>query len=286
METLWGIVANTIILSSMYILVALGFGLLHNIMGILHIAHGAIYMISGYLCFTIITSLGIGPWISMVITVFAIAPLGLFLERFCFRPSFGSFEKSILIGTALILIIQTTVSIIVRQQTASIPAFVEGIIKIGPVSVNKERIFTAAMGVALMAAVLLFIKKSKPGLQMQAIAQDLEGALLQGIKVHRISQLASAIACALAAVAGCLMGAYLSLDPFMGEYVLGKALVLVVLGGMGSLGGIFYAGLVMGGLDAFFPVFFEGATAQALAMGIVVCILLFRPTGFFGRELH
>ncbi|MEM0488184.1 MAG: branched-chain amino acid ABC transporter permease [candidate division WOR-3 bacterium] len=286
METLVGCVANAIILGAMYTLVALGFALLHNIMGILHIAHSVIYMLSGYICYAIITKLGASPWIAMLFTAVLIGLLGLPLERFVFRYFFGQFTEALLVGIAIVTCVQTTMALVIRYQTASIPSFVEGILKVGVVSVSYERLFTAGVGIGLMVAVLLFIKKSKIGLQMQAVAQDLEGAVLQGINIHKVSAVAGAIACFSAAVAGCLMGAYLSLDPFMGEFVLGKALVLVVLGGMGSLGGVLIAGGVLGTLDAIFPVFFHPQMAQALAMMVVVGILVFKPTGFLGREMH
>jgi branched-chain amino acid transport system permease protein len=119
---------------------------------------------------------------------------------------------------------------------------------------------------------------------MQAISQNLEGASLQGINVHRVSTLACAVGCALAAVAGCMMGAYSGLGPFMGDAMLVKALMLVILAGVGSLGGIFLTGLVLGGLNAVVPVLTSGATSDAIAVAIVVVLLLLKPKGFFGHE--
>jgi branched-chain amino acid transport system permease protein len=81
------------------------------------------------------------------------------------------------------------------------------------------------------------------------------------------------------------MGAYLNLNPFMGDYILSKAMILVILGGIGSITGLFYAGLVLGGLDATLPVFFSGSVAEVIAMSVIIVVLLFRPTGFLGREI-
>jgi branched-chain amino acid transport system permease protein len=108
---------------------------------------------------------------------------------------------------------------------------------------------------------------------------------MQGINTNRVSAIAVVIACASAAVAGCLMGAYINLSPFMGDVVLGKALILVILGGIGSMSGIFYAGLLLGALDATLPVFFSGSVAEVIAMGAIIVVLLFRPTGFLGRAI-
>ena len=121
---------------------------------------------------------------------------------------------------------------------------------------------------------------------MQAISQDIQGAFLQGINVHRISALASFIGCALAAIAGCLIGAYLSLGPFMGDFMLVKILILAILSGAGSISGIFFAGLILGALDSVLPLFTSGAASDAIAVGIVVVVLLIRPQGFFGHEVE
>ena len=171
------------------------------------------------------------------------------------------------------------------NEAQSLPAFATGILKMGPISVSNERLVTFLIGALLLLAVMWLIHGTKIGLQMQAVGQDLEASLLQGINIYRISALACVIACGLAAVAGSLLGAYMGLGPFMGDFVFQKALVLVVLGGIGSIGGIFVAGLVVGGIDAFLPLFISGSATSALAIGIIIVVLLLRPRGFFGREM-
>ena len=276
---------NMLVLSSMYILVALGFAFLFSIMGILNFAHGAIYMVGGYICYQFAVEYGLNQWLSLLLSVLIVASFGLFLERFCFRPLFGDLNRTIVVSIGIIVVLENTVNILVGTSTRSLPAFVPGILRAGALSLSAERLVTFLIGGALLAAIIWFIRRTKPGQQMQAISQNLEGAALQGISIHRISALACVMACGLAAVAGCLMGAFLNLTPFMGDYMLVKAIELVILGGIGSMGGIFFAGLIIGSLDATLPLFISGAASQAVALGIIVVILLFRPQGFFGREL-
>jgi branched-chain amino acid transport system permease protein len=107
---------------------------------------------------------------------------------------------------------------------------------------------------------------------------------LQGISVHRISNFAFALGCGLAAIAGCLMGSYIQLSPFMGDTMFAKVLILVILAGVGSIGGIFLTGLLLGALDAILPLLMRGSFSDAIAVVIVVVILLFKPKGFFGHE--
>jgi branched-chain amino acid transport system permease protein len=275
---------NMLVLSSMYILVALGFAFLFSIMGILNFAHGAIYMVGGYICYQFAVEYGLSQWISLLLAVSIVALFGLFLEKFCFRPLFGDLNRTIVVSIGIIVVLETTVNILVGTSTRSLPAFVPGILRAGTISLSAERLVTFLIGSVLLGVIVWFINKTKQGQQMQAVSQSLEGAVLQGIEVHRISAIACVMACGLAAIAGCLMGAFLSLTPFMGDYMLVKALELVILGGIGSVTGIFFAGLIIGSLDATLPLFISGAASQAIALGIIIVILLFRPQGFFGRE--
>jgi branched-chain amino acid transport system permease protein len=284
MEQVIATLTNILILSFIYILVALGFAFLFNMLGILNLAHGAIYMIGGYIGFTFITALGFNQWIALLLATLIVAAFGVFLERFCFRPFIGDFNRTIMICVAITIVLQTTVNILVGAKMLALPPFIGGVFRAGPVSVSYERIVTFAIGAVLLGVMLWFVNKTKWGQQMQAISQDMEGAYLQGINVRRISALACFIGCGLAAVAGCLVGAYLGLQPFMGDFMLVKVLMLVILAGVGSIGGIVIAGFALGILNAVLPVLTNGAISDAIAVAIVVILILFRPQGFFGHE--
>jgi branched-chain amino acid transport system permease protein len=276
--------SNIVILSSMYILVALGFAFLFNMLGLLNLAHGAIYMIGAYIAFIIVAGLGLPLWVAMLLATVVVGLLGVFLERVCFRPFVGDFNRSVMICVALTVLFQTTVNIMAGAKTLALPPIAEGVLHYGPISLSHERIITFAIGAVLLVGFLLFVNKTKWGQQMEAIAQNIEGASLQGISVHRVSALASALGCGLAALAGCLMGAFMGIGPFMGDQMLVKALMLVILAGAGSMGGIFLAGLLLGTLNAVLPLVTNGAASEAAAVGVVVIMLLIKPKGFFGHE--
>jgi branched-subunit amino acid ABC-type transport system permease component len=147
-----------------------------------------------------------------------------------------------------------------------------------------ERLVTFIIGTALMLMLIFFIKKTKTGQQMLAISQESIGAILQGINIYRISAISTVIACALAAVAGSLMGAITNLNPFIGDQMLVKAIEVVILAGIGSVGGVLPAGLILGVIDSFLPLLLSGSATDAVGLGIVIIILLFRPRGLFGHE--
>jgi branched-chain amino acid transport system permease protein len=279
-------VVNWLILSSMYILAALGFAFLFNMLRILNLAHGAIYMIGGYICYIFIIGMGFNNWLALVLATLIVAAFGVFLEKFCFRPFVGDFNRTVMICVAIVVILQTTVTIIVGDRRMALPPFAEGVLRAGPISVSYERIETFAIGAILLGAVMWFVNQTKWGQQMQAIAQHRIGAALQGINIYRISSIAFALGCGLAAVAGCLMGAYLRLSPYMGDLMLVKVLIIVMLAGAGSLGGILITGLILGALNAALPVLIPGAASDAVIIAVIIVLLLIRPMGFFGYEVE
>jgi branched-chain amino acid transport system permease protein len=138
--------------------------------------------------------------------------------------------------------------------------------------------------IALLLLLYLFLKKSKYGQAMVASAQSREGALLRGINPNLMSAMAMAIGCALAASGGTLGGAILMITPSMGTLPLLKGLVIIILGGMGSLLGATIGGIFLGLIDGIIPVAFSPAVASLAPLIIVILILLVRPQGLFGHE--
>lgn len=286
MGTIVEIAINAILLSSMYILAASGFALVLSIMGVLNFAHGALYMVGGYVCYQLAIEFGLNLWLSLILAAGIMALFGMLLERFCFRPFYGDFFSSVIMSIALIFILQTSINLTVGVHVRSLPAFVPGMFRAGGISVSMERLFTAAMGVGLLLLLTLFIRKTRTGQQMLAVAQNAEGAALQGIRIHRVAAIAMALGCALAAVAGSLMGAIFDLNTFMGDLILVKAIQVVILSGIGSIGGVMIGGLIIGTLDSVLPLYTTPAITQTTGLTIIIVLLLIRPQGLFGREME
>ena len=284
MELFVQTVINVLILASAYILVSLGFAFLFNMLGILNLAHGAIYMVGGYLCYAFVVGMGINHWIALLMSTCIMAILGVFLEKFCFRPFLGDLNRIIMVCVGITVVLTTSVNILIGTKQLAIPTFLEGVFSAGGYQVSQDRIATFAIGAIILALTTLFVSRSKWGLQMQAISQNAESAMLQGINIHRVSALACALGFGFAALAGSLMGALYNLSPFMGNATLVKVLMVVILAGIGSLGGVFIVGLILGVLYGVLPLFLPGATSDAIAVTIFMVILLFRPQGFFGHE--
>ena len=279
------IFVNGLALSGIYILVALGLCLLLSILNVLNFAHGAIGMISGYICYQFAMVFGLNQWLSLLLSALVIAALGIFLEKFCFRPFYGDFFRTVVVAIAIALILTTTVNLFLGTDVRALHPFVPGMVSTGGIRLSAAKLAASIIAAILLLAMMWFVRSTKPGLQMLAIAQDKEGAVLQGISVNRISALAFALGCALATVAVGFFGSIYTITPIIGDFMLVKAIQLVILGGIGSIGGVFVGGVLIGFADSVLPLFSSGDFAQVIGLGIIIVVLVFRPQGFFGREM-
>jgi branched-chain amino acid transport system permease protein len=136
----------------------------------------------------------------------------------------------------------------------------------------------------LTLALFLVIHKTKVGKAMLAISHDPEAAALQGINVNRISSISMGIGCALAAIAGGLMGSLLQLAPYMGTFAITKGIAVIILGGIGSILGAVLGGLILGLVDSLVALFTSGTIAAIVGFCVIILILLIRPKGLFGHD--
>jgi branched-chain amino acid transport system permease protein len=277
---------NAIVLSSLYILVALGFALLLSIMGIFNFAHGSIYMVGAFITWGIAVDFGVNQWVALLASIIIVGSFGLFLEKFCLRPFGTKGLNVIVVCIAISLVLVNVVQITLGGNTRQLAPFIPGSVHIGMVTITWERLLSLILGLVLLGVMTLVIQKTRVGQQMLAISQDREGAALQGININRTAAIATVIACVLAVLSGTLMSSLFVLDPFMGDNILLKAIEIVILSGIGSFGGILVGGLIVGVLDAALPVAMsDPLLAQVVTIGILIVILLVRPKGLFGYDI-
>jgi len=277
-------IANGLALGWLYVLMALGLTLILGIMGILQLAHGEVYMIGAYVVYYLSVSWGVNLYAAMFLSMAVMAVFGIFIERFLFRPVQGQLLPAIVVSVGLILILTSGAVVGFGLYERSIPRLAHGSFEILGGAVPKDRVIAVVFAGALLLLLYLFLKKSKYGQAMVASAQSREGALLRGITPNQMSAMAMAIGCALAAAGGTLAGSILMLTPFMGTFPLLKGLVIIVLGGMGSLLGAAIGGIILGLIDGIVPVVLGSGAASLAPLIIVIFILLVRPQGLFGHE--
>jgi branched-chain amino acid transport system permease protein len=272
-------------ISSIYVLAALGFALVFGVMRVMNFAHGALYMVSGYVCYFFWVILGLTPWVSLPLTMVVMALVGVFLEKVCFRPFRGDFEKATIMAIILIITLKTAADLTIGPSTKRLPSILAGALQFGGVSVGVDRLVILGICAVLLIILTVFIQKSKSGLSMLAIAEDRDAAALQGIDINRISRLAFAMGCAMVGLAGGVMGSIMVLHVGVGDMLLIRIIAVVILSGIGTIGGIWTGGLVIGALDALGPYFLPAATSDLVSLGLILLILVVRPTGFFGHKV-
>ncbi|HUJ69854.1 MAG TPA: branched-chain amino acid ABC transporter permease [Syntrophorhabdales bacterium] len=267
-----------------YILVALGLTLLFSILGILNFAHGEIYMLGAYVVYYACVAAHINFFLSLLLSAFALGILGILLERFVFRRIRGDMEPAVLAAIGLTVLLQTVAVIAFGTYLKYIPSIFPGILKLGGLRLSKDRLLVMGIALVFTTALLLVINKTKIGKAMLAISHDAEAAALQGINVNRISALTMGIGCALAAVAGGLMGSLLQLAPYMGTFAMTKGIAVIILGGIGSVPGAVIGGFILGLVDGLAPLFTSGTIAAIIGFSVIVLILLIKPKGLLGHD--
>lgn len=277
-------ILNGLASSGIYILVALGLTLALSIMNIVQLSHGEVYMIGAYIVYFVVVSLGLSFYVGFIISVLLMGGLGVLLERVFFRPFRGKPERAIVIAIGLILVLQNIVLAIAGGNPRSYSSPFKGVLRVFDITISWERLVIVLVGFTLLIGLFLFIRYTKTGQAMLAISQDMEGAALQGINIDRLSMIAMFMGCALAAVAGSLVGALFSVSPTMGSFALMKGIAVIILGGLGSIPGAVVGGLIIGLIDGVMPVLTTTYIAGLIGFVAIILILLFRPQGLWGHE--
>ena len=277
-----------ILVGGLYGLAAAGLSLTFGVLRVLNIAHGELLMLGGYGAFWCFTLLHIDPFISLIGIAPAMFVLGLILYWTLFRFVVKAHEElriknSLLIGFGLTLVLHTlAIRFWTADERAVTTAYAGAVIRIGAFAIPLVRLSSLVLAFAVLSALHLFLTKARWGRAIRATAEDWEAAALMGIPVGRTYLLAFALGTALAGIAGGLVSVSYSISPSIGvEWTL-KALIVVVLAGLGSLLGSFAGGIVLGLAEATSVTLLGGPYREVVGLVLFLVILLLRPQGLFG----
>jgi branched-chain amino acid transport system permease protein len=290
---------NALQWGSFYALIALGYSMVYSILMLFNFAHGDIFMVGAYIGFGVasglvaLTSMGaivLPNWLILVLTLiismFLTSFVGMLVERIGYRPLRDAPRASAAItGLMIGIILETGNLALLGAQRVSFPPLVNSVTyEIGGVFITNKKIMIVFVSIGFMIALQLFVRRSKWGMAMRAMAYDYVVVPLMGVSINNIARMTFAIGSALAAVAGILFGiAYPVLDPYMGILFGWKAFVAAILGGRGSIMGATLAGFLLGFIEIFVAMIFPSTLRDLIAYSIVLLILVFRPHGFFGE---
>lgn len=278
-----------LLIGGLYGLAAAGLSLVFGVMKVLNVAHGELIMLGGYGAFWVVALLGLDPFVSLALVIPGSLLLGVVLYAGLFGFVVRADEEtrvknSLLIGFGLALALH---ALAVRLWTAderSVPTPYGGaVFTVAGLSIPAVRLLSLTLAFALILALQLLLTRWRWGQAIRATAEDWQAALLTGIDVRRAYLLAFALGTALAGAAGTLVTVAYSVSPSIGlEWTL-KALIVVVLAGLGSVLGTFVGGLVLGVAEAASAAAFGGPYREVIGLVIFVVVLILRPRGLFGR---
>lgn len=289
---------NGLTIGSTYALIAIGYTMVYGIIGMINFAHGEVYMIGSYVAFIVLAGLAmIGihslPLLmtaAFIATIVVTSAYGYSIERVAYRPLRNSNRLIPLISAiGMSIFLQNTVLLSQDSKDKSIPNLIPGSISFGPggaeeVLISYMQILVFVVTLIAMTGLTLFISRSRLGRACRACAEDIKMANLLGINTNNIIALTFVIGAALAAVAAVLLSMqYGVINPNAGFLVGLKAFTAAVLGGIGSIPGAMLGGLVLGVAEAFGADIFGDQYKDVVAFGLLVLVLLFRPTGILGR---
>ncbi len=276
---------NGLIIGSIYALVALGLTMSFGLMNIVNFAHGQFVMMGAFICFFTLALFGPKMFFLAAAASMAIAfVLGLLFERYTFRYARSSPVNGLMISIGLILVIENSAIVLFGVETRAIDPVFPGVIEVGGVYFAKQRLFALACTALALTLFFLFLRNARIGKAIRAIPQDPEAARLMGINIDRTTAISFALGCALAAMAGILLGSLFTVSPFMGERPLIKAFVIITLGGFGSIPGAVVAALIIGVLESLGAAFVSSEWQDAFGFVMLILILLLRPMGLFGER--
>jgi branched-chain amino acid transport system permease protein len=276
-------------LGSIYALIALGYTMVYGIAKMLNFAHGDVIMVGAYAVIVAVFSAGLPPIAAVVVGVTVCALLGVAIEFLAYKPLREAPPLSVLItAIGVSYFLQNMALLAFGSEQKAFPAFISlPTLKLGQVEIDGITLATLAVTAAIMVGLTLFINKTRMGKAMRAVSEDKGAAELMGISVNRTITLTFAIGSALAAVASIFYGsAYVYVKPTTGAMPGIKAFTAAVFGGIGSIPGAMLGGIVLGVIEQMSKTYISTLWADAIVFGVLVAVLVVRPTGLLGKEIR
>lgn len=286
--TILDIVIGGLLLGGIYAIISVGLSLQYGVARVLNVSHGEFIMIGAFLTWTLYTAFGISPLVSLAITGPVVLIVGFMLHRTMYKHlktvsvSLDDFEgKSLLLSFGLLFIIQNAALIIWGPEVKGY-SYLSSPVNFWGAIFAANRLATLVISVAISIAFYLFLVRTRMGKAIRAAAQDPGAAELMGVNINRVLALVFGLGALMAGLAGSLMSMSFQVSPTMGlEYTV-IAMIVIALGGLGSIPGSFLGGFILGFIGSLVSYFEPGLTMVAYYL-IFMVLLMVKPTGILGR---
>ena len=276
---------NGILFGTMYGVAAIGLSLILGTMQIIFIAQGTLIVLFAYICFWMFSIYSIDPYLSLIVILPASLLLGRGLYEALFKKVAGVKITSLLVAFGLMALLEHLMTLLWTANTRAVRTSYTayGITVLG-FHLSFTRLIAFFIAIFTVLGVTFFLKRTLLGKAVRAASKDLEAATLVGISPHRVNGITFAMGIALAAVAGISTATTYPFDPYFGFVFSLKAMIALALGGLGSVGGAFLGGVLLGVLESLASFFISGGWSDAISYGVFLAVLMFRPEGLFGQS--
>jgi branched-subunit amino acid ABC-type transport system permease component len=283
------IVVNTIILGSIYGLVAIGMTLIYGTLRILDMSQGSMVMVGSFIGWAVLVVAGLNPVLAILAAFIATFGLGALTQLVSVQPLMKrrnaiDFEMVTFITTFAVAMVLTNLALeLLGPFQRNVTPVIAGGLTIHTVDLPYQSVAMAVVSIALMAGLGVFLARSRWGMAIRAVAQDLDAARLMGVPVGKLYPLTMGLASALAGVAGVFLGGLYFASPTAGDLPLLEALIVVIFGGLGSLPGTVYAAYAIGLIQAVAEAVVSVTWSLPILYGVILLVLIVRPYGLLGK---
>ncbi len=283
------LIASGLIAGGIYAIVALGLNLQYGLMRILNIAHGEFLMVGAYLTWMVQTSFGVSPLLMIPVSFFALMALGVAVHWLCFRrltatsPNLDIFEaRGLMVSFGLMFLVQNFVSFVWGGDLRGYDYLTDPV-KFGDAQFTGNKLLVFGLALLFSSALIVLLRMTLLGKGVRALMQSPIGAQLVGIDTKRLHPLMFGIGLGLSGLAGCLLSMAYTISPSMGEPYTVTALIVITLGGFGSMSGALAGGLLLGVIEALGMHFSNPSLKALLSYSVFIAVLLLRPKGLFAK---
>jgi branched-chain amino acid transport system permease protein len=285
MSLLWQILVNGILLGGLYALMALGLALVWGVLNIVNLAHGALIMLGAYVCYYLFTGLNLDPFAALPLTMLTLFVFGYLLQRYVLNlviraPMFNTLLITFGIDVVLTYLAQIFFSADYRTIN---PTYAGSNFALFGATVPVVRLLAFLVALVLTSLLWLFLARARLGRAIRATAQNLVAARLYGVEPRRIYALTFGLGAALAGAAGGLYGVVSQVNPYIGGSLTAKSFAIAIIGGLENPLGVVVGGLFLGIVESLTSLYIGPTYADVASFGILVLVLIVRPTGLLGR---
>jgi branched-chain amino acid transport system permease protein len=282
------VIVNGLYLGAQYALIALGLTLIFALMNVLNFAHGQMYVLGGFVTYTVYGQLKLPFVVALVASGVTVAIVGALFERFLFRTVIRRSlrdESTMLLAAGTAFFLDAVILLLFGEKQRGVPKIVSGVLNTEWLIMPYDKILVGVLAILFIAAFMFFMQYSKPGRAMRALAQDRVAAQLMGVQVDRYSMVGFAMGAMLAGLVGGLLVAITGVNSGIGGPISIKAFMMVMIGGAGVVGGAIAGGFILGMLESVgLSVLHSYGDITYLVIFVALMVFLsIRPNGLMGK---